>query len=33
VSLEVQGQFDGMGHSAETLLTVELDTLADTMGL
>jgi AcrR family transcriptional regulator len=33
VSLEVQGQFAGMGHRADTLLTVEMDSLADTMGL
>lgn len=32
-SLEVQGQFAGMGHRSATLLTVEMETLADTMGL
>ncbi|WP_206061344.1 TetR/AcrR family transcriptional regulator [Nonomuraea basaltis] len=32
VSLEVQGQFAGMGHRAATLLTVQLDSLAGTMG-
>ncbi|MFB4279061.1 WHG domain-containing protein [Nonomuraea sp. MTCD27] len=33
LSLEVQGQFTGMGHRAATLLTAEMDSLADTMGL
>lgn len=33
VSLEMQGHFTGMGHRATTLLTAEMDSLADTMGL
>ncbi|MFC5822300.1 TetR/AcrR family transcriptional regulator [Nonomuraea insulae] len=33
VSLEVQGQFTGMGHRATTLLTAEMESLADMMGL
>ncbi|MEV0389611.1 TetR/AcrR family transcriptional regulator [Nonomuraea sp. NPDC050643] len=33
LSLQVQGQFTGMGHRAATLLTVEMDALADTMSL
>ncbi|HEX2315307.1 MAG TPA: TetR/AcrR family transcriptional regulator [Thermomonospora sp.] len=33
VSLEVQGQFSGMGHRPGTLLEVEMDLLADAMGL
>lgn len=33
VSLEVQGQFAGMGHRGDTLLDAVIDALADTMGL
>ncbi|MGW5361839.1 TetR/AcrR family transcriptional regulator [Actinopolymorpha pittospori] len=33
VSLEVQGQFAGMGHQPATLVEVEMDSLADAMGL
>ncbi|QHZ00167.1 putative HTH-type transcriptional regulator [Streptomyces sp. S4.7] len=33
VSLEIQGQFGGMGHRGSTLLASEIDALADTMGL
>ncbi|MEU8364455.1 WHG domain-containing protein [Nonomuraea sp. NPDC048882] len=33
LSLEVQGQFAGMGHRTTTLLTAEMDSLADTMGI
>ncbi|MFH8404695.1 TetR/AcrR family transcriptional regulator [Streptomyces sp. NPDC018019] len=33
VSLEVQGSFQGMGHDAGTLLTLEMGTLADAVGL
>ncbi|MGP3922979.1 TetR/AcrR family transcriptional regulator [Streptomyces sp. 8N616] len=33
VSLEVQGQFDGMGHRAATLLAVEVESIADSMQL
>ncbi|WP_329073822.1 TetR/AcrR family transcriptional regulator [Streptomyces niveus] len=33
VSLEIQGQFTGMGHRGSTLLTSEIDALADAMGL
>jgi AcrR family transcriptional regulator len=33
VNLEVQGKFVGMGHQAATLLSVEMDSLADLMGL
>ncbi|MFI7697772.1 TetR/AcrR family transcriptional regulator [Nonomuraea sp. NPDC049480] len=33
LSLEVQGRFEGMGHRAATLLTVQMESLADTMGL
>ncbi|MFC8828451.1 WHG domain-containing protein [Streptomyces sp. NPDC057137] len=33
VSLEIQGQFSGMGHRGSTLLTSEIDALADAMGL
>jgi hypothetical protein len=33
VNLEVQGKFVGMGHQASTLLSVEMDSLADLMGL
>ncbi|WP_405791816.1 TetR/AcrR family transcriptional regulator [Streptomyces sp. NBC_01506] len=33
VSLEIQGQFGGMGHRGSTLLTSEIDALADALGL
>ncbi|MEU6775215.1 TetR/AcrR family transcriptional regulator [Streptomyces sp. NPDC046759] len=33
VSLEVSGQFQGMGHDAGTLLTSQMDSLADTFAL
>lgn len=33
VSLEIQGQFTGMGHRGSTLLASEMDALADAMGL
>ncbi|WP_155059968.1 TetR/AcrR family transcriptional regulator [Streptomyces blattellae] len=33
VGLEVSGQFDGMGHDGATLLTAQMDALADTFGL
>ncbi|MGW4564722.1 TetR/AcrR family transcriptional regulator [Streptomyces sp. NPDC004561] len=33
VSLEVSGQFHGMGHDGGTLLTAQMDSLADTFGL
>lgn len=33
VSLEVQGQFSGMGHRAATLLDAEMEALADSMRL
>ncbi|MFH8344805.1 TetR/AcrR family transcriptional regulator [Streptomyces sp. NPDC018045] len=33
VSLEVQGSFQGMGHDPRTLLTLEMGTLADAVGL
>ncbi|KJK55573.1 TetR/AcrR family transcriptional regulator [Saccharothrix sp. ST-888] len=33
VSLEVSGQYTGMGHSAATLLTAQTDLLADAFGL
>ncbi|MQY36780.1 putative HTH-type transcriptional regulator [Streptomyces sp. RB17] len=33
VSLEVSGQFRGMGHDAGTLLTAQMDALADTFAL
>lgn len=33
VGLEVSGQFDGMGHDGGTLLTAQMDSLADTFGL
>ncbi|GLW15178.1 TetR family transcriptional regulator [Streptomyces sp. NBRC 13847] len=33
VSLEVSGQYTGMGHRAPTLLTAQVDTLADSFGL
>ena len=33
VNLEVQGKFAGMGHQPATLLRVEMDSLADLMGL
>lgn len=33
VSLEIQGQFGGMGHRGSTLLAAEMDALADAMGL
>lgn len=33
VSLEVSGQFHGMGHDAGTLVTAQMDTLADTFAL
>jgi AcrR family transcriptional regulator len=33
VNLEVQGKFAGMGHQPATLLRVEMDALADLMGL
>ncbi|MFD3924389.1 TetR/AcrR family transcriptional regulator [Streptomyces sp. NPDC058595] len=33
VSLEIQGQFGGMGHRGSTLFTSEIDALADAMGL
>ncbi|WP_329456684.1 TetR/AcrR family transcriptional regulator [Streptomyces sp. NBC_01497] len=33
VSLDVAGQFSGMGHKPGTLLEVEMNTLADTFGL
>lgn len=33
VGLEIQGQFKGMGHRGSTLLTSEIDALADAMGL
>ncbi|NUK06048.1 TetR-like C-terminal domain-containing protein [Streptomyces lunaelactis] len=32
VSLEVQGLFNGMGHEAGTLLTVEVESIADSVG-
>ncbi|NUK54626.1 WHG domain-containing protein [Streptomyces lunaelactis] len=32
VSLEVQGLFNGMGHEAGTLLTVEVESIADSTG-
>ncbi|MFE9438301.1 TetR/AcrR family transcriptional regulator [Streptomyces sp. NPDC006602] len=33
VSLEVSGQFEGMGHDGGTLLTAQIDALADAFGL
>jgi AcrR family transcriptional regulator len=33
VSLEIEGAFSGMGHDPGTLLTIEIDSLADTLGL
>ncbi|MCH0565418.1 MULTISPECIES: TetR/AcrR family transcriptional regulator [unclassified Streptomyces] len=33
VGLEVSGQFRGMGHDGGTLLTVQMDSLADSFGL
>jgi len=33
VSLEVEGLYNGMGHQPQTLLEVEMNTLADTFGL
>jgi AcrR family transcriptional regulator len=33
VNLEVQGKFVGMGHQASTLLSVEMESVADLMGL
>ncbi|WP_033339310.1 TetR/AcrR family transcriptional regulator [Catenuloplanes japonicus] len=33
VSLEVQGAFTGMGHDPATLLTMEMDSFADALGL
>ncbi|MFI5839505.1 TetR/AcrR family transcriptional regulator [Catenuloplanes sp. NPDC051500] len=33
ISLEVQGAFAGMGHDPATLLTLEMDTFADMLGL
>ncbi|MFB9964793.1 TetR/AcrR family transcriptional regulator [Sinosporangium siamense] len=33
ISLEVEGQFAGMGHRAETLRVIEMDSLADLWGI
>ncbi|WUD77643.1 WHG domain-containing protein [Streptomyces sp. NBC_00510] len=33
VGLETAGQFAGMGHSGATLLTAQIDSLADSFGL
>ena len=33
VGLEVSGQFEGMGHTGDTLLTAQIDALADSFGL
>ncbi|MER5689635.1 hypothetical protein [Streptomyces sp. NPDC002205] len=33
VSLEVEGLYSGMGHQSQTLLEVEMNTLADTIRL
>jgi AcrR family transcriptional regulator len=33
VSLEIQGKFTGMGHQPATLLTVEMESIADSMAL
>ncbi|MEU8267979.1 TetR-like C-terminal domain-containing protein, partial [Sphaerisporangium sp. NPDC049002] len=33
ISLEVEGQFTGMGHDPRALLDAEVDTLAETFGL
>ncbi|MFJ8632113.1 TetR/AcrR family transcriptional regulator [Streptomyces sp. NPDC093568] len=33
IGLEVSGQFEGMGHDGATLLTAQIDSLADSFGL
>ncbi|QOV33641.1 TetR/AcrR family transcriptional regulator [Streptomyces ferrugineus] len=33
IGLEVSGQFEGMGHDGSTLLTAQIDSLADAFGL